>query len=101
MTGLALTLLTPLIVGPLTFLAMQGLKATNALIDAQSPFVKRLFVALIATALTAISAATGINIECDVESGANCLATLDKEAVKAIVSALVAYAVHFLKNAKK
>lgn len=101
MTGLALTLLTPIIVGPLTFLAMQGLKATNALIDAQSPFVKRLLVAVIASALTAISAATGINVACDVQSGANCLAELDKETVKAIVAAIVAYAVHFLKNVKK
>lgn len=101
MSGLALTLLTPLVVGPLTFLAMQGLKATNALIDAQSPTVKRFLVALIAAALTSIGAALGVNIECDPDAAVSCLATLDKEAVKAIVAAIVAFAVHALKNVKK
>lgn len=101
MTGLALTLLTPILVGPLTFLAMQGLKTTNALIDAQSPLVKRFLVALIAASLTSIGAVLGVNIECDAEAATSCLATLDKEAVKAIVGAIVAYAVHALKNVKK
>lgn len=101
MTGLALTLLTPIIVGPLTFLAMQGLKSTNAMIDTLPPVAKRFLVALIAAALTSIGAALGVNIECDPEAATSCLATLDKEAVKAIVGAIVAYAVHFLKNVKK
>lgn len=101
MTGLALTLLTPIIVGPLTFLAMQGLKSTNAMIDTLPPTAKRFLVALIAAALTSIGAALGINIECDPEAATSCLATLDKEAVKTIVAAIVAYAVHALKNIKK
>lgn len=101
MTGLTLTLLTPILVGPLTFLAMQGLKATNALIDAQSPTVKRFLVALIAAALTTIGAALGINIECDAEAATSCLATVDKEAVKALVATILAYVIHAIKNAKK
>lgn len=101
MTGLALTLLTPIIVGPLTFLAMQGLKATNALVDAQSPTVKRFLVALIAASLTSVAAVLGVNIECDAEAATSCLATLDKESVKALVAAIVAFAVHALKNVKK
>jgi hypothetical protein len=80
---------------------MQGLKSTNAMIDALPPTAKRFAVALIAAALTAIGAALGINIECDAEAATSCLATLDKEAVKALVGAIVAYAVHALKNIKK
>lgn len=101
MTGLALTLLTPIVVGPLTFLAMQGIKATNALIDAQSPLVKRVLVAVIAVGLTNVAALLGVNVQCDPDTTTSCLAALDKEAVKAMVAAAVAYAVHFLKNVKK
>jgi hypothetical protein len=36
-----------------------------------------------------------------VEAGVNCLTTLDKDALKGIIAAIVAFALHALKNVKK
>lgn len=99
MKMLALSLLLPTIVGPVTFLVMQTLKKVSAWVDAQSPLTKRVAVALIAFILTLASKLTGIEVLC--EPDANCLTTLDHETIKAMVGAALAYGLHSLKNAKK
>lgn len=94
------TALLPLIVGPLTFVVMQGLKALSVTVDGLSPVAKRVAVMLIAIALTALGAASGVDFQCDVEGTVNCLDTLDKDAVKAVVAAALAYIMHFAKTKK-
>ena len=101
MTGLLLNLLGPLVIGPLTFLAMQGIKGTNAAVDALPPLAKRFAVAAIAVVLTLLANLTGVEVACNVEAGVNCLEALDKDAVKGVVAAGVAFALHALKNVKK
>lgn len=90
----------PLIVGPLTFVVMQGLKALSGTIDALPPVAKRVAVMVVAIALTALGAASGVDFQCDVDAGVNCLTTLDKDAMKAVVGAALAYALHFAKTKK-
>jgi hypothetical protein len=58
-------------------------------------------VAVIAVGLTLLANATGVEIVCDVEAGVNCLETLDQGALKGIIAATVAFALHALKNVKK
>jgi hypothetical protein len=99
MKSLALSLALPLLVGPLTFAVMQGLKRVSAWVDAQSAFVKRLAVAGIALVLTLLSTLTGVTIPCEAE--VNCLAVLDHDTVKALVGAVVALAMHRLKVLSK
>jgi hypothetical protein len=101
MTGLLLNLLGPLVIGPLTFLAMQGIKGLNVTIDALPAVAKRIAVAVIAVGLTLLADVTGVDVACDVEAGVNCLTTLDKDALKGIIAAIVAFALHALKNVKK
>jgi hypothetical protein len=101
MSGLLLTLLGPVVIGPLTFALMQGIKAVNVTVDALPPIAKRVAVVAIAVFLTFLASALQLDIACDVNSGANCLAALDQDTVKAIVSAVVAFALHWLKNLKK
>ena len=92
--------LLPLIVGPLTFVVMQGLKALSVTVDALPPVAKRVAVMVIAIALTALGALSGVDLQCSVDSGVNCLNTLDKDAVKAVVGAALAYVLHFAKTKK-
>ena len=99
MKTLALSLLLPVIVGPVTFVVMQALKRLSAWVDAQSPTVKRFAVALIAFGLTLAGKLTGVDIPCEPE--ANCLVALDQDAVRAVVGAALAFALHGLKNAGK
>ena len=101
MTGLVLSLATPFLVGPLTFLAMQGIKAANAFVDIQSPWLKRVLVAAIAFGITLLSKVTGVEVACAADAATSCLDLLGRDEVKAMVAALVAYALHFLKNLQK
>lgn len=96
---LALSLLLPAIVGPVTFVVMQSLKKASAWVDAQSPMTKRMAVAVIAFALTFLAKVTGVDIPCEADT--NCLADLDGDTVKAVVSAALAYALHGLKTMNK
>lgn len=100
MPSFVMNAILPLIVGPLTFVVMQGIKALSATVDALPPVAKRVAVMVIAIALTALGAASGIDFQCDAQSGVNCLSTLDKDAVKAAVGAALAYALHFAKTKK-
>lgn len=100
MPSFVMNAILPLIVGPLTFVVMQGCKALSATVDALPPIAKRVAVMVIAIALTALGAASGVDFQCNVDSGVNCLSTLDKDAVKAVVSAALAYALHYAKTKK-
>lgn len=100
MPSFVMNAILPLIVGPLTFVVMQGLKALSATVDALPPVAKRVAVMVIAIALTALGAASGVDFQCNVDTGVNCLNTLDKDAVKAVVSAVLAYVMHFAKTKK-
>jgi hypothetical protein len=91
--------LLPIVVGPLTFVVMQGLKSLSLTVDALPPLAKRLAVMVIAIALTALGAVSGVDFQCSTE-GANCLSALDKDAVKAVIGTALAYAMHYAKQKK-
>lgn len=91
-------ILLPLIVAPLTFLVMQGAKAVSATVDALPATAKRIAVLVIATALTMLGSWAGVDFNCDPDAAVNCLATLDKDAVKAAVSAALAFLLHLAKK---
>lgn len=101
MSSLLLSLLGPVVIGPLTFLVMQVLKNSNTVVEGLPPLVKRMVVAGIAVAMTLIASFTGVPIHCDVASEVNCLTLLDHDTVKAVVAAAVAFLLHALKNSVK
>lgn len=98
MNRLVLTALTPVLIGPLTFLAMQWLKKLSQKVDSLPSNAKRVSVMVIASTLTLLGSALGIDFNCSADETANCLNTLDKDAVKAVVSAVVAYVLHAVKK---
>jgi len=91
--------LLPLLVGTLTFFAMQYAKRLSAWVDAQTPTTKRLGIVIVAATLTAIGQAAQVDFQCDLDT--NCLGALDEDAVKTVASALVAYALHGMKSMRK
>ena len=101
MSGLILGILGPIVIGPLTFALMQGIKTVNGAVDTMPPMMKRITVAAIALVLTALAKVTGAPITCDLAGDTNCLTLLDNEAVKALVASVVAFALHWLKNMAK
>lgn len=100
LSGIALSLVLPIFVGPLTFVAMQGLKSLSVIVDGLPVTAKRFVVALIAVLLTLAGKATGLDLYCDPEAGTTCLEVLDKDAVKAILSASIAFLLHWAKKHK-
>lgn len=98
MNKLLLSATIPLIIGPLTFVVMQGLKALSATVDALPSVAKRFAVAGIAIVLTVLASLTGADISCDPNGVENCLSTLDKDAVKSIIAAGIAYLLHLAKK---
>jgi len=72
MNKLLLSATIPLIIGPLTFVVMQGLKALSATVDALPGVAKRFAVAG--------------------------MSTLDKDAVKSVLAAGIAYLLHLAKK---
>ena len=96
MKSLALSLIAPLIVGPLTFALMQALKRLSAVVDALPPVTKRFAVTAIAVALTFVGRFAGVEIPC--EADVNCLPALTQDSVKAVVAAVIAFALHWLKQ---
>lgn len=99
-SGMALSLVMPVIIGPIAFVAMQGIKAASAVVDALPPLAKRFAVALIAVVLTLVGGATGVDLSCNPDAGTTCLEVLDKDAVKAILSTGIAFALHWAKKQK-
>lgn len=100
MNAAILSLAMPLLVGPITFAIMQGLKTASATIDALNPWIKRGAVAAIAVGLTLLGKVAGISITCDPNAAVNCLTSLDNDTVKALVSAGLAYGLHLIKPKK-
>lgn len=98
MNKLILSAAIPLIIGPLTFVVMQGIKALSKTVDALPLVAKRFAVAGIAIALTVVANLAGVEVACDPNGVENCLNTLDKEAVKALLGAAIAYALHLAKK---
>lgn len=100
MPNFMLAAATPLIIGPLTFVVMQGCKALSATVDALPPIAKRIAVLVIATALTLLGSWAGVDFQCSQDAATNCLATLDKDAVKAVVAAAISFLLHVAKQNK-
>lgn len=96
-----LPVLLPILLGPLTFVVMQGIKALSAAIDALPGTVKRFIVAGIAVALTLAGNAAGIDLSCNPDAGTTCLEVLDKDAVKALLSAAIAFLLHWARGQVK
>ena len=96
-----LPILLPVVLGPLTFVVMQGIKALSATIDRLPGTAKRFLVAGIAVALTLLGNATGLDLTCNPDAGTTCLEVLDKDAVKAILSAAIAFLLHWAKAQAK
>jgi len=95
-----LQLALPLLVGPITFAIMQGLKNLDATVDGLGAWPKRAAVAGIAVLLTFGAKAAGVPLSCDINADVNCLSALDQDTVKALVGAVLAYALHFVKPKK-
>lgn len=95
MKSLALSLLVPLLVGPMSFALMQSLKRLSAMVDALPPVAKRFAVATIAVVLTMAGRFAGVEIPC--EQDVNCLPALTQDSLKAIVAAALAFILHWLK----
>jgi hypothetical protein len=93
-----LPVVMPVIVGPLTFVVMQGLKALSATIDALPPTAKRIAVMVVATLLTFLGSWAGVDFNCDPEAAVNCLSTIDQDAVKAAVATGLAFVLHLAKK---
>jgi hypothetical protein len=100
MQGMLLPLVLPLVVGPLSFVAMQALKTFSRTVDSLPPVAKRFAVAAIAVLLTLVGKATGVDLQCDVNAAVNCLSALDQDAVKAVIGAALAYGIHYAKPKK-
>jgi len=92
--------LLPLVIGPLAFVVMQGLKSLSVTVDALPPTAKRIAVMVIAIALTALGTLAGVDFQCNADAGVNCLSHVDQDAVKAVIGTVLAYAMHYAKGKK-
>lgn len=99
-SNVALSLVMPVIVGPIAFVVMQALKTASVAVDKLPPAIKRFAVALIAVVLTLVGNATGVDLSCNPEAGTTCLEVLDKDAIKAVISTAIAFALHWVKKQK-
>lgn len=91
----ALNLLLPYILGPLVFLAMQGLKQAQAWIDQLPAWAKQGLVFVIAQALTFAQSWSGQSLAC----GASCgLADIGEPFIKGVLVTGSALLMHFLKQ---
>lgn len=100
LSGLALSLALPMVLGPLTFVVMQGLKALSVAIDNLPAMAKRFVVAGIAVGLSLLGGAAGLDLTCNPDAGTTCLELLDKDAVRALLSTGIAFALHWAKQQK-
>lgn len=101
MSGIALKVLLPVLLGPLTFVIMQALKTLSAAVDRLPPTAKRFIVAGIAVGLTLVGKVIGVDLSCDPNAGTTCLEMLDSDAVKALLSAAIAFLLHWGKAQTK
>lgn len=101
MKTMILSVVVPLIIGPLTFMLMQGIKHASRWVDSLPPIAKRFAVLLIAAAITGVSHAVGVDVRCDPSGEINCLSELDKDAVSAMLSAAIAFFMHQYRKLSK
>ena len=66
-------MLVPLVVGTLTFAAVQGLKRVSALVETQSPAAKRILALVIAFSITWLAERLGTPSPCTVAAAEGCL----------------------------
>lgn len=83
----------PLIVGPLTYLAVQGIKRASGWMDAQPALMKRTLAVVIAFSLTVLAEQLGVPAPCSV-ADPDCFGRLTPHVIEGFVAALVAMAVH-------
>lgn len=95
MTQLMMALL-PLIVGLITFTAVELAKRASAFVEAQPALVKRGLAVAIALTVTLFAEWAGAVSPCSVAAAEGCLESLTPSAVQGIVAALVAMATHSL-----
>lgn len=93
-----LTLALPLIVGSLTFIAVQLVKHASTFVDEQPAAVKRLLALAIAFSVTWLAELAGASSPCTVAAAEGCLQSLTPTAVQGVIAALVAMAVHSLRK---
>lgn len=98
----AFAFVIPMLMGPLVYLAMKGLKASSAWVDKQGPALKRTLVVAIAILVTAGAnlVGQGSAISCDTSAvnAADCLNQITPDILKAVLAAGVAMFLQFLKK---
>lgn len=96
----AFSLILPLILGPVVFAVMQGLKAASSWVDSRPAWQKRVLVPAIALIVTALSSSLGQQVACDPSAlnAADCLSKFDADALKAVLASGVAFLLHWLKS---
>lgn len=96
----AFNLVLPILLGPIVFAIVQGLKAMSQWIDALPAWQKRVLVPAIAILVTAGTSALGGGVACDpsVPNITDCLDQFSPDATKALLGSVVAYLLHYLKT---
>lgn len=90
----------PMLLGPLVYLLVRGLKNASTWIDGQNPAIKRTLVVAVAILVTAASNLVGQPITCDTAAAnaADCLNQVTPEILKAILASGTAFLLHYLKK---
>lgn len=96
----AFNLILPIILGPVVFAAVQGLKMASGWIDSRPAWQKKVLVPAIAILVTAGTSALGGGVSCDASSVniTDCLDQFSPDALKALFGSGVAFLLHWLKN---
>lgn len=100
MQSQVVNLILPMVLGPVVFALVQGLKAASVWIDNLPAWQKRVLVPAIAILLSAASSALGQGVACDPSAplAADCLNQFSPDVLKAILASGVAFLLHWLKN---
>lgn len=91
-----MTALLPLLVGLITFTAVELVKRASAYVEAQPPLAKRGLAVAIALTVTLVAEWAGAVSPCALGAAEGCLGALTPTAVQGLVAALVAMATHSL-----
>ena len=96
----ALTLVLPMLLGPLVYIIIKNLKKASTWIDSQSPVIKRGLVFGVSSVLVLLSNRGGAPINCDVNATdiAACAEQLTPELLKTLLGGGVALILHKLKK---
>lgn len=96
----AINLFLPVILGPLVFAIVQGLKAASGWVDNRPAWQKKVLVPAIAILVTAGTSIIGQPVSCDAAAAsvADCLNQFSPDILKAILGSGVAFGMHYLKN---